>query len=295
MSAASRTVSIDTDSFLASSDEDSSKQKKKSSIGLKDLFKKTSPSKGEKRRQDSDSDVDASPKKKKEMDPNRTYFTAKGSVNVVGEFNDGPVCFKCDQVCKDKSQLKNHVLSHFYEEFYKILPSSKPYPCPECEHENRDRITLVRHYAFTHRHIFEYVTEDQLGMNATAPRRANKPKEKREPKEQKEPKYKNYLESMKSLGSSSDEDISKKRHDGPLINPKSHDKPGEHKKHKEHKEHKHDRDSKEHKEHKKHKKDKKEKRDKDRHERKSTDVKSPLSHMLKEMTPSSDNSQSKVV
>jgi len=67
----------------------------------------------------------------------------------------GPECPKCGQVCKDYSNLKNHVLSHYYKMFYMVLPQCKPFPCPICGHCNRDRITMVRHYAFTHKKIFE--------------------------------------------------------------------------------------------------------------------------------------------
>merc|ERR1719186_1918590 len=67
----------------------------------------------------------------------------------------GPECPKCGQVCKDHSNLKNHVLSHYYKMFYMVLPQCKPFPCPICGHCNRDRITMVRHYAFTHKKIFE--------------------------------------------------------------------------------------------------------------------------------------------
>merc|ERR1711872_1045725 len=56
---------------------------------------------------------------------------------------DGPICFKCAQVCKDISNLKNHVLSHYYQDFYAKLPSNKPFECPICNKPNRDRITLV--------------------------------------------------------------------------------------------------------------------------------------------------------
>merc|ERR1719186_1202501 len=67
----------------------------------------------------------------------------------------GPECPKCGQVCKDYSNLKNHVLSHYYKMFYMVLPHCKPFPCPISGHCNRDRITMVRHYAFTHKKIFE--------------------------------------------------------------------------------------------------------------------------------------------
>ena len=67
----------------------------------------------------------------------------------------GPDCCKCGLVCKDLSHLKNHILSHYYSNVYAVLPSNKPFECPVCSKLNRDRITLTRHYAFTHNKLFE--------------------------------------------------------------------------------------------------------------------------------------------
>ena len=55
---------------------------------------------------------------------------AAGKLRSSDEPHNGPPCFKCDVVCKDMSHLKNHILSHFYDQFYAILPGSKPYQCP---------------------------------------------------------------------------------------------------------------------------------------------------------------------
>ena len=55
----------------------------------------------------------------------------------------GPDCCKCGMVCKDLCHLKKHILSHYYKNFYDVLPSNKPYECPVCNKTNRDRITLV--------------------------------------------------------------------------------------------------------------------------------------------------------
>ena len=67
-------------------------------------------------------------------------------------------------ICKNNHNLKNHVLSHYYQVFYQVLPDFKPYPCPDCDSTSRDRITLVRHYAFTHKKIFDMteVTPDLI-------------------------------------------------------------------------------------------------------------------------------------
>jgi uncharacterized Zn-finger protein len=59
-------------------------------------------------------------------------------------------CYNCGKDCKTRAELKHHVLSHFYPEFYARLPSSKPFSCPVCANVCRDRISLVRHYAFVH-------------------------------------------------------------------------------------------------------------------------------------------------
>ena len=85
---------------------------------------------------------------------------------------DGPICPKCEIVCKDFGNLKNHLLSHFYPQFYELLPGSKPFPCPICEKENRDRITLLRHYAFTHNKAEEITGIDFSTLNQGGVRRA---------------------------------------------------------------------------------------------------------------------------
>jgi len=64
-------------------------------------------------------------------------------------------CPKCGKGFNNTRSLYAHVLTHYYQLFFKVLSNRKPYPCPICGKVNRDRITLVRHYAFTHRKIFE--------------------------------------------------------------------------------------------------------------------------------------------
>ena len=40
-------------------------------------------------------------------------FSARGSV-MEHEVSNGPQCFKCGAVCKDKAHYRNHLLSHYY-------------------------------------------------------------------------------------------------------------------------------------------------------------------------------------
>jgi len=71
-------------------------------------------------------------------------------------------CYNCGKDCNNRRELKHHVLSHFYPEFYARLPSSKPFSCPVCANVSRDRISLVRHFAFVHEEIYKYCTKEQL-------------------------------------------------------------------------------------------------------------------------------------
>merc|ERR1719341_3223633 len=90
----------------------------------------------------------------------------------------GPECFKCGQVCKDNSNLRNHVLSHYYRIFDPLIPQVKPFPCPECDKPSRDKITMIRHFAFTHGKLFE-LTEVTPAHLITA---GGTPRKKREKK-----------------------------------------------------------------------------------------------------------------
>merc|ERR1712181_123317 len=90
----------------------------------------------------------------------------------------GPECFKCGQVCKDNSNLRNHVLSHYYRIFDPLIPQAKPFPCPECDKPSRDKITMIRHFAFTHGKLFE-LTEVTPAHLITA---GGTPRKKREKK-----------------------------------------------------------------------------------------------------------------
>jgi len=95
--------------------------------------------------------------------PKLKKSTKMGSVQIHDNFS-GPVCFKCSAVCKDNSNYKNHILSHYYREFDPHIPQVKPFECPICTKPSRDKITLIRHYAFTHQKMFELtdITPEQL-------------------------------------------------------------------------------------------------------------------------------------
>ena len=93
--------------------------------------------------------------------------SAKGHVREHNNPN-GPECFKCGVTCKNTGNLKNHILSHYYQDFVDVLLSAKPFIClfPGCDAlPNRDKIPLARHYAFGNKKIFQMtnITPEQLG------------------------------------------------------------------------------------------------------------------------------------
>jgi hypothetical protein len=92
--------------------------------------------------------------------------------SVGGGGATGFVCVECGVECKDRSHLRNHLLAHFYNKFDPFLPADRPFACPECGHTNRDRITLIRHFAWTH-HKLEEVTG--LSEESLRPRAVGRP------------------------------------------------------------------------------------------------------------------------
>jgi len=147
-------TSVDTDDFLASDSEEKAKKKKKHK--LKDLIKGLSPNKAKTSSGDGEATI-KSPQVKRSI-INKSGGGGLAMEGRVFEHDnpDGPKCFKCDVTCKDAANLKNHILSHYYQVFYAVLPGSKPFSCPDCDMAPaRDKITLTRHYAFSHRKIFE--------------------------------------------------------------------------------------------------------------------------------------------
>ena len=71
-------------------------------------------------------------------------------------------CRVCQEIKSNASNLRNHALNHFKEPLLKLLPTSKPFKCPICNNPNRDQTTLLRHFAFSHKMVFEYATEDDF-------------------------------------------------------------------------------------------------------------------------------------
>ena len=70
-------------------------------------------------------------------------------------------CRFCEMVYDKPQNLKNHVLNHFKEHFKPLIPLNSV-ECPMCNEQFRDRITLLRHYAFTHKVFYEFGTKEDL-------------------------------------------------------------------------------------------------------------------------------------
>ena len=231
-------------------------------------------------------------------------FASQGTVKTHDN-ETGPECFKCGQICKDNSNLKNHVLSHYYQVFYEVLPDSKPYPCPDCDSTSRDRITLVRHYAFTHKKLFEMtdVTPEHIAgfgnRKSAVKKKDSVPASSGAKRSQNGDKMRKIDYSKIIESDSEEEDVESKIKrmqskylkvaDGETRNNQGGDGEGR-KEHKKHKKHKH----KDHK-HKKEKKHKHKDRDRDR-DREVKDGASqvnqggPLGSLLKDLSPDSSAS-----
>ena len=53
-------------------------------------------------------------------DPDRVKRNTKQGGVQEHDVSDGPPCFICNAVCKDASNYKNHILSHYYR-YYLLL------------------------------------------------------------------------------------------------------------------------------------------------------------------------------
>ena len=77
--------------------------------------------------------------------------------------SSGPYkCRFCEAGYDSSSNLKNHVLNHFKDEILQELPSCLPFLCPSCKKPSRDKITLLRHYAFSHKAVFKFCPESDF-------------------------------------------------------------------------------------------------------------------------------------
>ena len=97
---------------------------------------------------------------KKTVIKRRTNFKGKiiskpREKRIVAEYKC-PICPK-SYPNKEKNShqtLKNHVLSHFYRDVsFQNLPTTQPFECLICNKAHRDRISLIRHFAFGHQGI----------------------------------------------------------------------------------------------------------------------------------------------
>ena len=76
---------------------------------------------------------------------------------------DGPYfCRFCEDGFDKPNNLRNHVLNHFKPQIYPELPAEKPFICPECKAVSRDKVTLLRHYAWSHRKVYEMAAEEDF-------------------------------------------------------------------------------------------------------------------------------------
>ena len=76
--------------------------------------------------------------------------------------SNGLNCRFCTESKDKASNLKNHVLNHIKDQLFKELPTCTPFLCPECKTPSRDKITLLRHYAFGHRKAFSFISEEDF-------------------------------------------------------------------------------------------------------------------------------------
>ena len=71
-------------------------------------------------------------------------------------------CRFCTSGHENSNGLKNHVLNHFKDQLIKHLPSCTPFLCPECQAPQRDKITCLRHYAFSHKKVYDLVDQEDF-------------------------------------------------------------------------------------------------------------------------------------
>ena len=77
------------------------------------------------------------------------------NVNVGAQEGTLVFCKECGKGLSHQKRVRYHMLSHYYGMFAEVLPVEYGSDCPDCFHSFRDRSSLLRHYAFVHRHVFE--------------------------------------------------------------------------------------------------------------------------------------------
>ena len=77
------------------------------------------------------------------------------NVNVGAQEGTLVFCKECGKGLSHQKRVRYHMLSHYYGMFAEVLPVEYGSDCPDCFQSFRDRSSLLRHYAFVHKHIFE--------------------------------------------------------------------------------------------------------------------------------------------
>jgi len=146
----------------------SSKSREENDVKQREHFGTLLPKEGGNVKEDVKRNADGTSSSVERHQPSSKEECGRGSIKEHENW-DGPVCPKCGQICKDRNGLRNHVLSHYYEIIFEVLPSSAPFSCPECGKVWRDKFSLARHYAYSHNMLYELtdVTPEMLDAENT--------------------------------------------------------------------------------------------------------------------------------
>ena len=84
-------------------------------------------------------------------------------IKQEGPKQEGPLkCQFCDYGAEKTSNLKNHTLNHFKDVLFPLLPKRIPFLCPECNAPHRDKITLLRHFSWSHQMFYRFGSKEDL-------------------------------------------------------------------------------------------------------------------------------------
>ena len=89
---------------------------------------------------------------------NQKQSKNSGKPKKIGAYQ----CRFCEYEFENLKNLKRHVLIHFKDQLLCDLPTSLPFKCPECTYVSKEKTTLLRHYAFGHRKVFDFATEEDF-------------------------------------------------------------------------------------------------------------------------------------